>query len=82
MAKQVHLELMVMVDTAHLDKLDEVTAKLKQAGLQKCNVLKEIGAVTGSATAEAVSKIEKVAGVSAVERSRGIQLAPPDSEIQ
>jgi hypothetical protein len=40
------------------------------------------GIITGSVPQHGVAGLKKVAGVRAVEASRGVQIAPPDSSIQ
>lgn len=72
----------VSVAEASLDRFSEVVRRLEGAGLDVDQELREIGVVTGSIGSENVEMLGKVEGVSHVERSRDLHIAPPDSDIQ
>ena len=76
------VEVVVTVEDAHLDKMVAVALRLKIAGLTASQTLASAGIVTGSVAQHAVAGLKKVVGVRAVETSRGVQIAPPDSSIQ
>lgn len=75
------VDLTVMLDDKHAKDIDKVAKSLQKAGLQIQEVLREIGAVTGSALTSSLAKIEGVKGVSAIEKSRTVQLPPPESDV-
>lgn len=76
------IEVVVTVEDGHLDKIVAVAQRLKAAGLTASQTLASAGIITGSVAQHGVAGLKKVAGVRAVEASRGVQIAPPDSSIQ
>lgn len=76
------VEVVVTVEDGHLDKIAAVAQRLKAAGLTASQTLAAAGVITGSVAPHGVASLKKVAGVRAVEASRGVQIAPPDSSIQ
>lgn len=72
----------VSVADGSLDRFSEVVRRLKDAGLDAEQELEEIGVVTGSIDPEKAESLREIEGVSGVERSRGFQIAPPDSDVQ
>ncbi len=57
----------------------DIAADLTKAGLQKCQVLEEIGLITGVATPASLAKLRQVEGVAAVEEEDVVSVGPPDS---
>jgi hypothetical protein len=72
----------VSVADGSMDRFSEVVRRLKDAGLDVEQELEEIGVVTGSIDPEKVESLREIEGVSHVERSREVRIAPPDSDIQ
>ena len=72
----------VSVAADHLDRFPEVVQRIQKAGLRVEQQLEQIGVVTGSIDSANLTDLRQVEGVTAVERSREFQLAPPDSETQ
>jgi hypothetical protein len=60
----------VLVDEAHKDKLAEVTKALKAKGFILKETLEAIGVLSGSVPASALSALSSVPGVSTVEKER------------
>ncbi len=72
----------VVVADNYLDNFSKVVERCKQAGLQVEQELKAVGVISGSIDSAKREDLSQVEGVAAVEQSRGIQIAPPDSDIQ
>jgi hypothetical protein len=64
------VDVTVMVNDDHKDKLAEVARALKVKGFVLAESLGAIGALTGSVPANALSDLSAVPGVSAVEENR------------
>jgi hypothetical protein len=75
-------EITVTVDDAHLDKIDELAAQLRDSGMQIDQVLNEVGVISGSAPYDRRQDLWAVPGVESIEGVRTYQLPPPDSAIQ
>ena len=78
----VNVSVVVADDHLRGPKFSAVVRRLKRAGLHVEAELHEAGVLTGSADTGKVEGLRKAKGVSAVEVSGGVQIAPPDSEIQ
>jgi hypothetical protein len=65
-----------------LDRFPAVVRAAEKAGLKVEQALEIVGIVSGSIESAKLEDLARVPGVAAVERSRGFQLPPPDSEIQ
>ena len=72
----------VAIDEEYRDRFSQVVKRMKSAGLKVDEELREIGVVIGSIDSDKLVDLEQVEGVDAAERVRGIQIAPPDSDIQ
>lgn len=73
----------VTVDDASLDAIDEVADRLRERGLRVHQVLASIGIVTGSVpSVQDVAALNDVPGVASVDLQEGVDLGPPDQEIQ
>ena len=70
----------VTVDDEHLGTIDEVAEGLRERGMLVEQVLPSIGIVTG--TVQDVAALNSVPGVVSVDREGGIDIGPPDQEIQ
>lgn len=70
MAKQPKINVSVSVDPNHTGELSAVAAALKSKGFVLKESLDAIGVLTGSAPADALDDLSRVAGVSAVEPER------------
>lgn len=64
------IDITVLVAETHKDDLEKVTKDLMEKGFVLKQSLAEIGALTGSAPAAAVEKLQAVPGVEAVEKER------------
>jgi len=67
---------------SHAGALDDLAARLRQAGMDVEQVLGALGVVTGSIDASQLAAIEALPGVGAVELQAGFQIAPPDADVQ
>lgn len=76
------VNLSISVKDEQLPRFSEVVKQLKKTGLQVEQTLESVGVVTGSIESEKIPDIRKIAGVSNVDESRDVQIAPPDSEVQ
>jgi hypothetical protein len=77
-----HEDVNVSVADDHLHRFDEVVRGLRKAGLKVQQQLEAVGVVSGSIDSDQVEGLEKTPGVAAVERSRAIRIAPPESDVQ
>jgi hypothetical protein len=74
--------LTVSVDDEHLDRLENVADRLREAGMRVERALPTIGTITGAVPASKLQAVRAIEGVADVEESREYQLPPPDSPIQ
>jgi hypothetical protein len=74
--------VVVTVHGDHLDRIGEVVAGLRAAGLHVERVLEPVGVVTGSVDPGRRAVLAAVPGVTAVEDDRTVRLPPPDSPVQ
>jgi hypothetical protein len=72
----------VTVDEAHAGAIDEVAARLRDAGMDIDRVLGAIGVITGSVAASQIPLVEAAEGVASVEEQTSFKLPPPDAEVQ
>lgn len=72
----------VTVADSHAAAVDDVAARLAQAGMQVERVLAVLGVVTGSVDDGRLAALERVPGVAAVEEQTAFQLPPPDADVQ
>jgi len=72
----------VLVADDHLDRVAEVVAGLRAAGLHVTAVHDALGTIAGEGEAERLPSLRDVPGVAAVEPDRAFQLPPPDAEVQ
>lgn len=76
------MKITVSVADDHLDLIDDVVGRLETAGMHVEQVLRPVGVITGSVGPGAREALSGLAGVAAVESAHGVQLPPPDAEIQ
>ena len=74
--------VIVTVDDAHLGRVGEVAASLRELGLLVEQVLDEVGVITGQLPAGRPLAVLQVDGVTAVEPAGRVQLPPPDAPVQ
>jgi hypothetical protein len=72
----------VLITPADAADLDALSQKLAAKGLTNANILSSAGIITGNAAAEAMEGLRAEPGVASVELSGGVQIPPPDSEVQ
>jgi hypothetical protein len=76
------VRVLVSVDPGQPGAVARVANALQALGFQTAEVLDELGTITGSCPEDKLDAIRSVAGVTSVERERGIALPRPDSPIQ
>lgn len=84
MAKQspAEVDVVISVDNSHISQLSEMAKQLSSKGLKDVQELKEIGIISGKCDPKTLKKLQGIAGVSAIELSGNMQIAPPESDIQ
>lgn len=79
------VQITVTVDTASAADIEAVAQELRGKGMKVDQVLDSIGMITGSiqsAAPAASQALQAVDGVVSVDAAQGVQLPPPDSDIQ
>ncbi|PRY30910.1 hypothetical protein [Umezawaea tangerina] len=71
-------KVVVSIADDRLDRLPEVVAALRAAGLVVDDVLEALGLVTGAVRAGGLAALAAVDGVLDVERQRGVRVLPPE----
>jgi hypothetical protein len=79
--ESVPVEVIVSIDDDH-GSMSEVVERLESAGMQVDQSLERLGAVTGQIASSRVEALSQIQGVKHIERSRGVQLPPPDADVQ
>lgn len=69
-------EVQISVSESHLAEFEKVVERLAAAGLRVDQQLDVIGVVTGHVEPNQIARLEKVRGVSGVERSRTVRIPP------
>ncbi len=72
----------VLVAGSHMDRIMEVAAGLKAAGMEVKDVLDSVGVISGVCESGQTKDLCQIDGVANVEQTRTFQLPPPDSKIQ
>jgi hypothetical protein len=72
----------IAVDEAHQAQIVEVAAALQAQGLKVEQTMPTIGVITGTVDSSQINGLSQVAGVIAVEQEQGVQLPPPEADIQ
>lgn len=68
------VEIIVKVDKNYKEKLPEIAAKCKSAGMDVEQQMSALGMISGSAEKSNIGKIEKIEGVAYVEESKPINI--------
>jgi hypothetical protein len=77
------MNVLVSIADEYMDRLSEVARRCEDAGMKVDQKYENIGVLTGFVDSpEQVDLLRKVEGVSHVEESRRVQIAPPDSPVQ
>lgn len=76
------VNLSVSVDDEHLDRFSEVVESCKKIGMKVGQQLESIGVITGSIDPAKLNSLRRVDGVSQIEQSREVHIAPPGSDVQ
>jgi hypothetical protein len=76
------IEVIVTVDDRHLSRLQEIAEQLKAIGIKDVQTQIGIGLITGKGSSDALNAARKVPGITAVEPTGSVQIAPPESDIQ
>ncbi|MET1071022.1 MAG: hypothetical protein ABWY11_00095 [Umezawaea sp.] len=73
------VKVVVSIADEELDRLPEVVAALRAAGLVVDDVLEALGLVTGEVAVGALGAVAAVDGVVDVERQRDVGVGPPEA---
>ena len=76
------VEVIVTVADAHLPKLPALAARLAAKGLKVAHTMASTGMISGSVPHSKLAQLRALDGVTAVEASGSVQIAPPDAEVQ
>lgn len=79
------VKITVTVDTAHAGEIEAVAEQLRDQGMEVDQVLDSIGMITGSipsAAPAASAALQAIDGVASVDAAQGMQLPPPESDVQ
>ena len=76
------VEVIVTVADAHLPKLPALAARLAAKGLKVAHTMASTGMISGSVPHGKLAQLRALDGVTAVEASGSVQIAPPDAEVQ
>ncbi|MDN5914458.1 MAG: hypothetical protein L0I76_05015 [Pseudonocardia sp.] len=72
----------ISVADGYVDRIDEVVARLEEAGVRVEKVLRGVGVIIGSVEEAGMRALGALEGVGSVEKDRTVQLPPPDSDVQ
>ena len=61
---------------------ESAASGLRAKGFAVSNVMKEIGVIAGDADDAAIASLREVPGVADVSESGGVNIPPPDSDVQ
>jgi hypothetical protein len=76
------VRVLVSVDPGQPGAVARVASALQALGFQTAELLEELGTITGSCPEDKLDAIRNLAGVTGVERERGVAVPRPDSPIQ
>lgn len=76
------MRVTVVIRQDQSDRVEDIAAQLRSAGMQVERVLATLGMITGSVAEGQRSTLEHIEGVGSVSEERTVQIAPPDAEIQ
>jgi hypothetical protein len=76
------IQVNITVADTHLDQFDHVVQRCQEVGLRVEQQFWNIGVISGRIEAAKLPDLKRIEGVAAVETSRTIQIAPPESNVQ
>jgi hypothetical protein len=80
---QPKIEVIITVAEDRRAKLKQIASELQNKGLEIISEpLENLGIITGLAEEKSIEQLKNVNGVTAVEPSMPVQIAPPESDIQ
>jgi len=80
---QPKVEVIITVAEDRRTKLKQIASELQNKGLEiSSEPLENLGLITGLADEKSIEQLKNVNGVTAVEPSMPVQIAPPESDIQ
>ncbi|MFN7896362.1 MAG: hypothetical protein ACK5Q6_09450 [Cyanobacteriota bacterium] len=80
---QPKIEVIITVAEDRRAKLKQIASELQNKGLEiNSEPLENLGIITGLAEEKSIEQLKNVNGVTAVEPSMPVQIAPPESDIQ
>jgi len=80
---QPKIEVIITVAEDRRAKLKQNASELQNKGLEiNSEPLENLGIITGLAEEKSIEQLKNVNGVTAVEPSMPVQIAPPESDIQ
>lgn len=80
---QPKIEVIITVAEDRRAKLNQIASELQNKGLEiSSEPLENLGIITGLAEEKSIEQLKNVNGVTAVEPSMPVQIAPPESDIQ
>jgi len=81
-ADQPDVEVVVTVAEDHLPHFKRLASDLQGKGLKVSNMMEGLGIISGTVAAADLQQIKGLKGVASVEAAGGVQLPPPDSDVQ
>ena len=78
----VSVPVVVTVSDDHMPTIRMLAQRLRKHGLVVTNTERSIGIIAGTAAPGVIDALRREPGVSAVELEGGVQIAPPDAEVQ
>jgi hypothetical protein len=80
---QPKIEVIITVAEDRRAMLKQIASELQNKGLEiSSEPLENLGIITGLAEEKSIEQLKNVNGVTAVEPSLPVQIAPPESDIQ
>jgi hypothetical protein len=80
---QPKIEVIITVAEDRRAMLKQIASELQNKGLEiSSEPLENLGIITGLAEEKSIEQLKNVNGVTAVEPSMPVQIAPPESDIQ
>jgi hypothetical protein len=76
------VKITISVADEKMDRMSDVVADLKKAGVNVEQTLDSIGTIVASVDEANLASVSQVPGVGSVEREGTFQLPPPDSDVQ
>jgi hypothetical protein len=69
------VNLMIAVDDEHMGDISSIAQKLRREGLHVSQQLDEVGVITGTIDEDAIGSLDRISGISAIERQRVVYTA-------